>query len=144
MIPPRIELRQLTRRLPSGDRELTIVSAGHPLPSLLLDGRPVSLPDPCLTRPWGLDIDTPWEVGRIPLKAKHWSIVCYTDGITDAAARSQRQSGAKRVAGYHEKNFRLCAEDLCQGILSEVAVQPAASSLGDDQTVLVLCSAGND
>lgn len=122
-------------------QELTIVSAGHPLPSILVDGKPVSAPDHCVTRPWGLDLDTNWEVGKLPLRGKHWSILCYTDGVTDAAARSQRASGARRVADFHQKNFSLCAEDLCQGLLSEVAVQPGASSLGDDQTVLVLCSA---
>jgi hypothetical protein len=124
------------------NQELMIVSAGHPLPSILVDGKAITLPEPCLTRPWGLDIDASWEVGRIPLRGQHWSIIGYTDGITDAAARSQRLTGAQRMARYHEKNFRLCAEDLCQGILSEVAVQPGSSSLGDDQTVLVLCSAG--
>jgi hypothetical protein len=122
-------------------QDLTIVSAGHPLPSILLDGKPMSAPDHCVTRPWGLDLQTTWEVGTLPLRGQRWSILCYTDGITDAASRSQRLFGARRVADFHQKNFNLCAEDLCQGLLSEVAVQPGTSSLGDDQTVLVLCSA---
>ncbi len=121
-------------------RELSLVSAGHPLPSILLDGHMVEVPDSCLTRPWGLDLASLWQVGRLPLAGKRWSILCYTDGITDAAARSQRAFGAQRVADFHHKHFVLSAEDLCQGLLSEVAVQPGASSLGDDQTVLVLCS----
>lgn len=122
-------------------QELSLVSAGHPLPSILLNGQQVSLPEHCLTRPWGLDMESAWEIGKVPLAGKHWSILCYTDGITDAASRSQRRYGAQRVAKYHQQNFRQCAEDLCQGLLSEVAVQPGATSLGDDQTVLVLCSA---
>jgi len=120
-------------------RELQLVSAGHPLPSVLVDGKPVVIPEECLTRPWGLDIDSYWEVGRLPLHGQRWSILCYTDGITDAAARSQRAFGARKIAAYHQQNYRLSAEDLCQGLLSEVAVQPG-TALGDDQTVLVLCS----
>ncbi len=123
-------------------RELQVVSAGHPLPSILVDGRAVAIPDECLTRPWGLDIDSYWDVGRLDLKGKHYSILCYTDGITDAAARAQRAFGAQRIAAFHHKHFHQSAEDLCQGLLTEVAVQPG-TTLGDDQTVLVLCSTDN-
>jgi serine phosphatase RsbU (regulator of sigma subunit) len=121
-------------------KELQVVSAGHPLPSILVDGKNLTIPEQSLTRPWGLDIESYWEVGRLSLQGKHWSILCYTDGITDAAARTQRAFGARRIATYHQHNHLASAEDLCQGLLSEVAVQPG-SALGDDQTVLVLCSA---
>lgn len=124
--------------LRSGD--LQLVSAGHPLPSILVDGKPAAIPEECLTRPWGLDVESVWEVGRLHLAGKHFSILCYTDGITDAAARSQRAFGAQRIAVYHQQNYRHSAEDLCEGLLTEVAVQPG-TALGDDQTVLVLCSA---
>jgi serine phosphatase RsbU (regulator of sigma subunit) len=120
--------------------ELQMVCAGHPLPSILVDGRPRQVPEACRTRPWGLEIPASWEVGRIPLSGKHWSVLCYTDGITDAAARTQRTFGAQRVTDYHAGRFLHGAEDLCQGLLSEVAVQPGQRSLEDDQTVLVLCS----
>lgn len=122
-------------------RDLQLVSAGHPLPSILVDGQPVPIPEECLTRPWGLDIESFWEVGRLPLKGDHFSILCYTDGITDAAARSQRVFGGQRIATFHRQHCHDSAEDLCQGLLTEVAVQPGAA-LGDDQTVLVLCSSG--
>jgi serine phosphatase RsbU (regulator of sigma subunit) len=124
-------------------QELSMVSAGHPLPSVLVDGKPVLLPENAVTRPWGLDLESSWEVGKVSLKGNHWSILCYTDGITDAAARTQRTFGAQRVSAYHQKNAHLSAEDLCQGLLTEVAVQPGVTSLGDDQTVLALCSAGS-
>ena len=64
-------------------RELQIVSAGHLAPSMLVGGRPVSLPRECQTRPWGLDFDSPWEVGRVPLGDGDWSILCYTDGVIE-------------------------------------------------------------
>jgi sigma-B regulation protein RsbU (phosphoserine phosphatase) len=123
-------------------RELQIVSAGHPLPSILVDGQPAVVPEHCRTRPWGLDLAATWAAGIVPLTGKHWSILCYTDGITDAAARSQRTFGAQRIAAFHAERYRLTAEDLCQELLSEVAVQPGQRSLEDDQTVLVLRSNG--
>jgi serine phosphatase RsbU (regulator of sigma subunit) len=121
------------------DRHLDLVCAGHPLPSVLVGGKGVAIPEHCQTRPWGLDLQTCWEVGRLPL-GDSWSILCYTDGVTDAAVRAQRGFGARRVAAYHEQNYHRSAEDLCQGLLSEVAVNPGATPLGDDQTVLVLRS----
>ncbi len=122
------------------DRQLDLVCAGHPLPSVLVDGRPVPVPDVCRTRPWGLDLETSWGVGRLSLAGSSWSVLCYTDGVTDAAVRAQRGFGARRVAAYHEKNHQRGAEDLCQGLLSEVAMNPGSTSLGDDQTVLALRS----
>jgi hypothetical protein len=126
-----LDLRQL---------KLQLVSAGHPLPSILVDGRAVEIPDNCKTRPWGLDLATNWETGHINLKGKSWSILGYTDGITDAAARTQRTFGGQRILKYHQACHHLSAEDLCQGLLNEVAVQPGKHSLEDDQTVLVLRS----
>jgi serine phosphatase RsbU (regulator of sigma subunit) len=121
-------------------QELQMVCAGHPLPSILVDGQPVHVPEICRTRPWGLDLAASWDVGRVALKGKEWSILCYTDGITDAGARTQRTYGALRIASYHAERYRMSAEDLCQGLLSHVAVQPGQRSLDDDQTVLVLRS----
>ena len=60
--------------------------------------------------------------------------------MTDAAVRAQRGFGARRVAAYHQQHHRRSAEDLCQGLLSEVAMNPGGTALGDDQTVLVLRS----
>jgi serine phosphatase RsbU (regulator of sigma subunit) len=125
-------------------RELQIVSAGHPLPSILVDGKAQVIPEQCRTRPWGLDLASTWEVGTVPLGGQQWSILCYTDGITDAAARTQRTFGAQRIAAFHTERHGMTAEDLCQGLLSEVAVQPGQRSLEDDQTVLVLRSNGAD
>jgi len=121
-------------------QELQLACAGHPLPSILVDGKVAAVPPTCWTRPWGLEMPTNWEVGQISLEGKDWSILCYTDGITDAAARARRSFGAQRIAAFHAARCQLSAEDLCQGLLSEVAVQPGQRSLEDDQTVLVLRS----
>jgi serine phosphatase RsbU (regulator of sigma subunit) len=121
--------------------ELHLVSAGHPLPSVLVDGQPIEVPDRCLTRPWGIDLQSSWEVSKLSLKGKRWSILSYTDGVTDAGPdRTQRLAGAQRVAHFHQKHFEQSAEDICQGLLNDLAVQQGTGSLRDDQTVLVLCS----
>jgi serine phosphatase RsbU (regulator of sigma subunit) len=123
-------------------RELQIVSAGHLTPSILVGGQPVSLPAVCQTRPWGLDFDSPWEVGRVSLGDGDWSILCYTDGVIENE-RPEDSLNAERAAAYHRANAHLSAEDLCQGIVGEASsTYNATGSLADDQTVLVLRSAG--
>jgi serine phosphatase RsbU (regulator of sigma subunit) len=119
--------------------EVLLASAGHLPPSIVVNGRPMPVPPDCQTRPWGLDFESPWKVGRLAL-GQHWSILCFTDGVADAAARPERGSGAQVLADYHECNHHLAAEDLCQGLLSEVCARGATTSLVDDQTVLVLRS----
>jgi hypothetical protein len=121
--------------------EMQLASAGHLPPSIVVDGQPVRLPEECQTRPWGLKFDYPWRIGRLSLGAGDWSILCFTDGISEAAQREDQPLGTHLVADYHLRNCHLCAEDLCQGLLSEVSArQEKSSSLVDDQTVLVLRS----
>jgi serine phosphatase RsbU (regulator of sigma subunit) len=131
----------LVGQIDLGTRELHLVSAGNPLPSILVDGRSVPVPPQCRTRPWGVAFACPWEVGRLSLAGDDWSILCFTDGISEAVARGRRAFGARRVADYHLQHRTAGAEDLCQGLLSEVAAEQGTESLADDQTVLVLRSA---
>jgi serine phosphatase RsbU (regulator of sigma subunit) len=119
-------------------RELRVVSAGHQPASIIVDGRPVPFPEQCQTRPWGLHFDCPWTEGRVHL-GHDWSILCYTDGIIEGAARMRVGFGTQVVADYHNRNLNESAEDLCQGLLSEVSTNPGGA-LGDDQTVLALRS----
>lgn len=121
-------------------QDLWLVSAGHPTPSILVDGRPVSVPEHCQTRPWGIDLETEWQVGTLSLAGKRWSILAFTDGVTESAAKGQRSFGLKRVAQFHQKHFPLSAEDIGQGLLNDVASAHGPGALQDDQTVLVLCS----
>ena len=120
-------------------QELLLVSAGHPAPSILVNGQPLAVPEPCLTRPWGIDLETSWEVGKLSLKGKRWSILCYTDGVTECGD-NRRTLGTRRVARYHQSHFEQSAEDLCQGLLNDLADHHGTPSLRDDQTILVLCS----
>jgi phosphoserine phosphatase RsbU/P len=122
-------------------RQLHIVSAGHPLPSVLVGGKPVTLPESCRTRPWGLEFDSPWQVGHVPLGDADWSILCFTDGISESATDSGGVFSYSRVLDFHRVHHALNAEDLCQGLISEVAERQQIDSFPDDQTVLVLCSA---
>jgi sigma-B regulation protein RsbU (phosphoserine phosphatase) len=122
------------------ERELQLVIAGHHPPSILVDGEPADVPEECQTRPWGIDFDSEWQVGRIPLGTNDWSILCYTDGIIDTMIRPQQAFGARRVSAFHLEHYLESAEDLSQGLLSAVASASQSISLADDQTVLVLRS----
>jgi hypothetical protein len=121
-------------------RKLHVVSAGHPLPSILVDGRPVLVPEKGQTRPWGLPFEIDWDVCQLPLAGHSWSILCYTDGVLDAAVRTQRGINSQRIAAYHQAHHDLNAEDLCQGLFNEFVVQQSPLSLYDDQTALALRS----
>jgi hypothetical protein len=131
----------LVGQIDLGERELQLVIAGHHPPSILCGGKTMSVPKECQTRPWGLDFESTWQVGRIALGDNDWSVLCYTDGVIDAVIRPQSTFGARRVETYHQQNHQLAAEDLCEGLLSVVAQSQQAVSLADDQTVLVLRSA---
>src|SRR5262249_51991204 len=80
------------------ERELQLVIAGPHPPSILVGGRPVGVPEVCQTRPWGLDFESEWHVGRIPLGEEDWSVLCFTDGISDTVVRPQQTFGPRRVA----------------------------------------------
>jgi serine phosphatase RsbU (regulator of sigma subunit) len=105
-----------------------------------VDGQQVLLPETCQTRPWGLDFESPWHVGQVELGDAEWSLLCFTDGVTEAVVRSGDLFGHRGVFDYHHRNCALCAEDLCQGLIGEVAARQSSGSLNDDQTVLVLRS----
>ena len=122
-------------------RRLELVSAGHHLPSILIGGRRVTLPETCQTRPWGLDFDCPWEVGRVEFGDQDWSILCFTDGITETETKAGHFYGYRGALAFHELHHELCAEDLCQGLIGDVAAQQGPGFLPDDQTALVLRSA---
>src|SRR5207248_4212410 len=85
-------------------RRRNLVSAGHLLPSILIGGRPVRLPETCQTRPWGLEFDSPWQIGRIDLGHEDWSILCFTDGITEAVTKSGQLFGIRGVIDYHQEH----------------------------------------
>jgi sigma-B regulation protein RsbU (phosphoserine phosphatase) len=121
-------------------QRLDVVSAGHHLPSLLVNGEPVALPETCQTRPWGLDFEAPWQVGQVELGEQDWSILCFTDGITEAVTKGDELFGYPGVTNYHRQHHKLCAEDLCQGLIGDIAARQGSGSLNDDQTVLVLRS----
>jgi serine phosphatase RsbU (regulator of sigma subunit) len=116
--------------------ELRLVSAGHPLPSILVGGgRPALLPYTCQTRPWGLvDFEVPWEVGRIALPGK-WSALLFTDGVSDAW---RANFGSRRLADYHLEHWHRNAKDICQGILRQIAPLRDEGSPTDDRTVMVV------
>jgi serine phosphatase RsbU (regulator of sigma subunit)/pSer/pThr/pTyr-binding forkhead associated (FHA) protein len=121
--------------------ELALVSAGHDPPSILVDGRPVTPPACCQTRPWGLEFEVPWEVGRVSLGDGDWSILCCTDGVYQGINHPRYGWGAQCIAAYHLENGRLGAEDLCMGLLNSLAPSDRSDPLMDDQTVLALRSA---
>jgi serine phosphatase RsbU (regulator of sigma subunit) len=132
----------LVGKLDLEKQTLEMVSAGHPLPSVLVAGAPVPVPKECRTRAWGVvDVPHDWEIKSLRLGEGPWSVLCYTDGISDAWGGPFQ--GGKRVAECHGRCHPQRAEELCQCLLREVAGPGEFLTLADDQTVLALQSTKN-
>jgi hypothetical protein len=63
-----------------------VVSAGHPRPIVLADGRSVELGVPA-GPPIGIDAASEWNEVRIGLPAQPWSLLLYTDGLIEGRSR---------------------------------------------------------
>jgi serine phosphatase RsbU (regulator of sigma subunit) len=133
----------LIGKLDLEQQTLELVSAGHPMPSVLIAGETVLVPEECGTRPWGIDVlPSDWQMKPLPLGNGPWSILCYTDGVSDAWGTTPREA-ARRVAACHRRCHPLRAEELCQGLLREASGPGKFVTLADDQTVLALQSTKN-
>jgi serine phosphatase RsbU (regulator of sigma subunit) len=115
--------------------EVRFVTAGHPLPLLLRDGRVVGQVDGRRTVPLGLGIDPP--VNELTLEVGD-RLLLFTDGMTDAQAEDGTEFGVARLAQLLNE-----AVDTAE-IPSETArrlthsVLDHARRLRDDATLLLL------
>ena len=64
-------------------------------------------------------------------------MICYTDGLTEAANASREQFGDKRVRQTVQRNGSRNVEEICEALLAEVAKFVGTTELEDDQTLVV-------
>ena len=77
-----------------------IVSAGHPRPILLGDGRARELDLPA-GPPIGVDAASRWDEVRVDLPPRPWTLLLYTDGLIEGRSRPDgpRPYGDERLLG---------------------------------------------
>jgi serine phosphatase RsbU (regulator of sigma subunit) len=123
-------------------KSLLLISAGHPWPSILLDGRAVPPVDAACTFPWGLPtrLRRPPFPARIPL-GERFSLLAYTDGVMEAKISSGGRYSASYIQQFHTRNLGCGARRLCDRLFDAVLTATDPSCLPhDDTTALAICS----
>ena len=121
------------------DRSLSLISAGHPWPSICCGERSIETVEDACSFPWGTFPNRDLEPARFPIEPGDWSFVAYTDGLTEAPLPGGDQYGTERLYAVHRSHYRRRADDICDEILSDV-LRASDDSLPqqDDFTLLVL------
>jgi serine phosphatase RsbU (regulator of sigma subunit) len=123
-------------------RRLSLVCAGHPWPSILLDGRRMPVVSEACTFPWGLPakLRSPARPACIPL-GERFSLLAYTDGLTATRAADGRPCTSSCVEQVHWRNLDCGARKLCDTVFNAALRHPdPVRTRGDDITVLAMCS----
>ena len=123
------------------DRSLTLLSAGHPWPSICCGNAVLEPVEDACSFPWGSFPGRSLTPARVQLTAADWSFVAYTDGLTEAPLPGGDQYGVQRLYDVHRAHHQCGADDICDEILSDV-LRASDDSLPqqDDLTLLVLRS----
>jgi len=117
---------------------LELVNAGHLPPLVLRDGgveRVVSSGAKGL--PLGLFYESRYEVSRIQLQPGE-TLLCYTDGLTEARDSAENEYGHERLAKVAQGNKDLAPEELVRACREDVAAYTSQSNFSDDFTLLAL------
>lgn len=119
------------------DGKLRYINAGH-LSPLLFDGREfleLEVGGPVLGA--FLDTPRPYEVGERRV-VPGGVLVCYTDGVTEAANRRGEEFGLPRLKETIRRRRRLSARRLFDAILSSVEEFTKETRQSDDRTLLII------
>jgi sigma-B regulation protein RsbU (phosphoserine phosphatase) len=124
------------RATPTGTLEL--VNAGH-LPPLVLRNGGVERVMSSGTKglPLGLFFESSYEVSHIQLEPGE-TLLCYTDGLTEARDSAENEYGYERLAEVALGNKDLAPEELVRVCREDVAAYTSKSNFSDDFTLLAL------
>lgn len=118
--------------------ELVYASAGHSPPLAFACERPVSATFLKRTGiPLGIYEDTTWEEGRLLLGAGQ-TLVCYTDGVTDAQSIRGEYYGLERLEKTVCDHVEDVAEEIQRALMESVEDFATGAPQFDDITLLIL------
>jgi len=122
---------------------LTLLSAGHPWPSIWRSGSRLERNEQACSLPWGIFTERSVAPSVAPLAPGDWSIVAYTDGVAETLGPNGSPYGAARLKDLHHQHRERHAEEICEEILTDVLRSSDDSTpQHDDITLLVLRSSG--
>jgi hypothetical protein len=115
-----------------------LINAGH-LPPLVLRDSGVDRVASAGTKgmPLGLFFDSAYEVSQVHV-ALGETLLCYTDGLTEARDAGDNEYGHERLAKVAHENRQLPLEELVSACREDIAAFTSRSSFTDDFTLLAL------
>lgn len=119
----------------SSDGNLELVNAGHLPLFILRSGQ--AIPLPATGVPLGLFYTSMYGVTKVQLVPGE-TLVCYTDGITEARNGSDGEYGPERFGSFVAAHCQLSPEELVQACVEEVKAFTSNASPGDDRTLMAL------
>lgn len=122
-------------RVPPDGREVHYVNCGHLPPLVVASGGeplPLSTGDPII----GADRDHIYREEQAQVHPGAL-LVCYTDGLVETRNGAGQMYGEERMRRFVREHAHLSAEEMCRGLLAQVA-EFGEERPHDDQTVVVL------
>jgi len=115
-----------------------LINAGHLPPLVLRDGGVERVASAgAKGMPLGLFFDSGYEVSQVRLELGE-TMLCYTDGLTEARDAEDNEYGHERLAKVAHENRHLPLEELVRSCREDVAAYTSKSSFSDDFTLLAL------
>jgi phosphoserine phosphatase RsbU/P len=115
--------------------EVEICNAGHWPPLVVREGSVVPVETTGL--PVGTFYSTSYTSRRVKL-AKGEAIVLYTDGLTEARDRSDREYGSERLAHVLKSTSAMVPRSVVDTCLEDLAVHLGGAPMRDDLTMMVV------
>lgn len=123
--------------------ELSLISAGHRWPSLMLGEEQAALDESQHRFAWGMVDERSGPFVRFHLPEGDWSFVAYTDGLENPTHSPERGFPLDTIPQLQRDLSQRIASELCETIIKAVfAFADKASVLADDITLLVLRGMG--
>jgi sigma-B regulation protein RsbU (phosphoserine phosphatase) len=120
--------------------ELTLATAGHPLPVVRNSGRDVGVLGQTGPPPLGIDEEARFEAHRYALDAGD-TVVAYTDGIPEAVDAAGELFGQERLAAAVGQSDG-SAQGACDGVMNATLGFLAGRPFGDDVTIACMAKQG--
>ncbi len=118
--------------------KLTFASGAHAFPLIYRprDGQKPFIPLVAAGSPLGSDKDAKFEANTQEWKPGD-TLICYTDGLIEAANSNGDQFGVNRVRQTVQKHHSHNVEEICEALFVEVARFAGKEELEDDLTLVV-------